>query len=54
MMYDFDGSTGFDLPDRLFPHDKDYLTQMPEYYIRRHEKPEPVKKITKTGRRKLF
>ena len=54
MMYDFDGSTGFDLPDRLFPHDKEYLTQMTEYYIRRQEKSKPVKKITKTGRRKLF
>jgi hypothetical protein len=54
MMYDFDGSTGFDLPDRLFPHDKDYLTQMTEYYICRQEKSKPVKKITKTVRRKLF
>ena len=56
MMYDFDGSTGFDLPDRLSPGDKDYLTNMLEHYIHRQD----TKKVTKpekkdtTKRRKLF
>lgn len=27
-MYDFDGSTGFDLPDRLTDSDKEYLTKI--------------------------
>lgn len=27
-MYDFDGSTGFDLPDRLTDSDRDYLTKI--------------------------
>jgi hypothetical protein len=27
-MYDFDGSTGFDIPSRLTPHDRDYLTKI--------------------------
>ena len=56
MMDDFDGSTGFDLPDRLSPGDKDYLTNMVEHYIHRQD----TKKVTKpkkkdtTKRRKLF
>lgn len=27
-MYDFDGSTGFDIPCRLTEHDREYLTQI--------------------------
>lgn len=27
-MYDFDGSTGFDIPDRLTDSDRDYLTKI--------------------------
>ena len=27
-MYDFDGSTGFDLYERLNDHDKDYLMKL--------------------------
>lgn len=27
-MYDFDGSTGFDIPSRLNKHDKEYLRKM--------------------------
>lgn len=27
-MYDFDGSTGFDIPSRLTKHDRDYLTNI--------------------------
>lgn len=27
-MYDFDGSTGFDIPSRLTKYDKEYLTDM--------------------------
>lgn len=56
MMYDFDGSTGFDLPDRLSSGDKDYMTNMVEHYIHRQD----TKKVTKpkkkdtTKRRKLF
>lgn len=30
-MYDFDGSTGFDIPSRLTKHDKKYLTQIANY-----------------------
>lgn len=29
-MYDFDGSTGFDIPHRLFKKDREYLTQIAE------------------------
>ena len=55
MMYDFDGSTGFDLPDRLFPHDKEYLIQITEHYIQRKMAKSTTQKKTKTtGRRKLF
>lgn len=32
-MNDFDGSTGFDLYDRLNAHDKEYLTNMVKHYI---------------------
>lgn len=56
MMYDFDGSTGFDLPDRLSSDDKDYLTNMVEHYIYRQDtkkETKPKKKDT-TKRRKLF
>lgn len=56
MMYDFDGSTGFDLPDRLSPDDKDYLTNILEHYIYRQDTKKgtkPKKKDT-TKRRKLF
>lgn len=27
-MYDFDGSTGFDIPNRLTEHDREYLVQI--------------------------
>lgn len=30
-MYDFDGSTGFDIPSRLNAHDRQYLTQLAQY-----------------------
>lgn len=30
-MYDFDGSTGFDVPSRLTKHDKEYLTMVAAY-----------------------
>lgn len=56
MMYDFDGSTGFDLPDRLSSDDKAYLINMVEHYIYKQD----TKKVTKpkkkdtTKRRKLF
>lgn len=30
-MYDFDGSTGFDIPSRLTKEDKEYLTNLAFY-----------------------
>lgn len=30
-MYDFDGSTGFDIPSRLTKHDREYLTRVASY-----------------------
>lgn len=32
-MSDFDGSTGFDLYDRLNAHDKEYLTNMVKHHL---------------------
>lgn len=32
-MHDFDGSTGFDLYDRLIPFDKKYLTQIASHVL---------------------
>lgn len=34
-MYDFDGSTGFDIPSRLTNHDKKYLTNIASYVYKR-------------------
>ena len=33
-MYDFDGSTGFDIPDRLTNSDRDYLTKLAEHILK--------------------
>lgn len=33
-MYDFDGSTGFDIPDRLNKSDKEYLTNIALYVLK--------------------
>lgn len=33
-MYDFDGTTGFDLPDRLNEKDQIYLTNIAEYILK--------------------
>ncbi len=30
-MYDFDGSTGFDIPSRLTKYDREYLTNIASY-----------------------
>lgn len=35
-MYDFDGSTGFDLYDRLIPFDKEYLTNIANHVLSLH------------------
>ena len=35
-MYDFDGSTGFNIPDRLTDKDKDYLTRIAQHVIHRY------------------
>lgn len=32
-MYDFDGSTGFDIPNRLTDKDKDYLTNIAKHIL---------------------
>lgn len=34
-MYDFDGSTGFDIPDRLTQKDRTYLTKIAQLVLRR-------------------
>lgn len=34
-MYDFDGSTGFYIPDRLTDSDKEYLTNIAEHVLKR-------------------
>lgn len=56
-MYDFDGSTGFDIPSRLNKKDKEYLTQMAGViysrwkssttYERRKEKLDATKRVRK-------
>lgn len=33
-MYDFDGTTGFDLPDRLTKSDKEYLTNIANHVLK--------------------
>lgn len=33
-MYDFDGSTGFDIPDRLTDSDRDYLTKIAQQVLK--------------------
>lgn len=33
-MYDFDGSTGFDIPDRLTDSDRDYLTKIAQHVLK--------------------
>lgn len=33
-MYDFDGSTGFDIPSRLTKYDREYLTQVANHVYR--------------------
>lgn len=35
-MHDFDGSTGFDLYDRLVPYDKEYLTKIANSIVRQN------------------
>ena len=37
-MYDFDGSTGFDIPDRLTDSDKEYLTDIAKHVLSRYNK----------------
>ena len=37
VFYDFDGSTGFDLFDRLNKHDKDYLTKIANHVLKIHK-----------------
>lgn len=34
-MYDFDGSTGFDIPSRLTKHDREYLTSIASHVYKR-------------------
>lgn len=34
-MYDFDGSTGFDIPSRLTKHDREYLTNIASHVYKR-------------------
>lgn len=36
VMYDFDGSTGFDIPDRLTNSDREYLTNIAMYLQNKH------------------
>lgn len=36
-MYDFDGSTGFDIPARLTRYDKEYLSEIAECVLRSWE-----------------
>lgn len=48
-MYDFDGSTGFDIPSRLSKEDREYLTQL-AYVI--HEKWARETKTEKQSRKR--
>lgn len=36
-MYDFDGSTGFDIPQRLNDHDRKYLTDLAMSIYKQHK-----------------
>ena len=49
-MYDFDGSTGFDLYEKLNSHDKDYLMKLAMLGLGKvKEKEEKVKKKKRKG-----
>ena len=37
-MYDFDGSTGFDIPSRLTKYDREYLTGIASYVYKQWKK----------------
>lgn len=50
VFYDFDGSTGFDLCDRLTPHDREYLLHIAKLVC--YDKPVSLQKTFKKG--KLF
>lgn len=51
-MYDFDGSTGFDLFGKLTAKDREYLVNITEHYIARKSK--PSKQVKTTNKRRLF
>lgn len=57
MMFDFDGSTGFDLPSRLSPEDHEYLSLIANrIFYKINGKPKETKKEIhkKKERKKLF
>jgi hypothetical protein len=57
MMFDFDGSTGFDLPSRLNPEDHEYLSLIANrifYKINGAQKEDKKKIHKKKERKKLF
>lgn len=45
-MYDFDGTTGFDLYDRLNEHDKEYLMNIACHYLNKSKiEKQKIKKV---------
>lgn len=42
-MYDFDGSTGFDIPSKLLPHDLEYLTNIASHVYKQWKKISQIK-----------
>lgn len=43
-LYDFDGNTGFDIPDKLIKADRDYLTHLSKYIYSKWKGIDNVKK----------